>query len=278
MTPAGLLNALTRVGGVVLLAVLLYVGLVQADVLRSPFDPVVRGDVALARGNAPGLRVLFVGNSFTSWNGMPELVGDLAALDRGAERLFAVGYTAGGRQLSDAADDDELGRLLAEVRWDVVVLQEQSALLSFPRAQRLAETHPFARTLDRRIDRGGARTMLFMTWGYRDGDRANVAGDTYNEMQTRLANGYYELAEELDAAVAPVGAAWAAAVHDRPGLHLWAHDGRHPGRRGSYLAACVFYAALTGRDPAASTFTGGLPRGEAAFLQRIATQAVANRQ
>jgi hypothetical protein len=57
------------------------------------------------------------------------------------------------------------------------------------------------------------------------------------------------------------------------GLDMWAGDGRHPNRAGSYLAACTLYAVLTGRDPAGSSFTDGLPAGQARMLQRIAAAA-----
>jgi hypothetical protein len=35
-------------------------------------------------------------------------------------------------------------------------------------------------------------------------------------------------------------------------------------------AACVFYAALTGRDPTRSGFTAGIGAGQAQFLQQVA--------
>lgn len=47
-------------------------------------------------------------------------------------------------------------------------------------------------------------------------------------------------------------------------------DGHHPNVAGSYLAACVFYEALTGRDPKKSTFTAGLAQDDARFLQALA--------
>ena len=62
--------------------------------------------------------------------------------------------------------------------------------------------------------------------------------------------------------------AWAEALRRKPALDLWTDDGQHPGRKGSYLAACVFYAALTGRDPARSQFTAGIEGGQARLLQR----------
>ena len=90
----------------VVLGVSVYVGLVQSGLAPSPFDPLVRGDIALARSARPGLRVLFVGNSFTYRNGLAGMVHDLAAGDDGGPQLFAVEYAAPGWSLEDAARDN----------------------------------------------------------------------------------------------------------------------------------------------------------------------------
>ena len=262
---------LVRVFVAVVVGVVLYVLAVQAGILRNPLDPVAEGDVALARSPSPGLRVLFVGNSLTFHNSLPKLVHRLAEADAGVTPLFAVQYAAPNWRLKRAAEDDGLARLLREIRWDVVVLQEHSLSLSFSADYRREQTDPYARLISAR---GRARTLLFMTWGYRDGDRRNVPGDTYEAMQRRIAYNYRDLAEELSARVAPVGLAWAEALERRPGIDLWWRDGRHPAKRGSYLAACVFYAVLTGRDPTGNAFTGGLDQDEARFLQDVAHDVV----
>jgi len=262
----------------VVLGVSVYVGLVQSGLAPSPFDPLVRGDIALARSARPGLRVLFVGNSFTFRNGLARMVHDLAVYDRGGPQLFAVEYAAPGWSFEDAANDDGLTRLLQDVRWNVVVLQEQSQLLSFAREEWQRETYPFARALQNEITRDGAHTLLFMTWGYKRGDQHNWPGDSFAGMQGRLSEGYSALAAELRASVAPAGLAWAEALRQRPGLDLWESDGKHPNRHGSYLAACVFSGILTGRDPVRSTFTAGLQPSDARFLQGVAHAIVQETQ
>ena len=93
-------------------------------------------------------------------------------------------------------------------------------------------------------------------------------------MQAALAEGYDDLGRRLHASVAPVGLAWAEALRTRPDLSLWEGDGRHPSKLGSYLAACVFYAMLTHRDPRESGFTAGLSSSEARYLQKAAAKIV----
>jgi hypothetical protein len=274
-----LARAIAAVGVVLALLLTVYVGLVQSGLVRSPFGPVVGGEIALARGDRAGLRVLFVGNSFTASNAMPELVHELAEADDDPLRIFSVSYTAGGWSLRRASQDAGLTALLQEVRWDVVVLQERSFIPSLPAARRHEEMHPYARALDAKIVHGGARTMLFMTWGYEGGDEATVSGDTFAAMQSRLEDGYSELATELSSSVsvAPVGLAWAEALRRDPELELWARDGQHPSRAGSYLAACVFYTLLARREPAGSKFTAGLHPATARLLQRSASDIAASR-
>jgi hypothetical protein len=254
-----------------LLGVLVWWGLIQLGLARNPFAPVTSGELALARSDRPGLRVLFVGNSFTAENSLPELVYRLSASDKGARRVFAVGYTAGGSTLRRASHEGSLTRLLRKVRWDVVVLQEQSRIPSLSVSVRYREMVPAALTLETKIRDAGAEPLLFMTWGYKSGDGS---GDTYSAMQARIAAGYEDLAEQLHARVAPVGIAWEHALQREPGLQLWAGDGRHPSLAGSYLAACVFYGELTGRPPTRIVYLAGLPSREARFLQNVAADVV----
>ena len=100
-----------------------------------------------------------------------------------------------------------------------------------------------------------------------------------------LSLSYAACAELIDAQVAPVGRAFAAVCERVPEIGLYADDHSHPSLAGSYLAACVFYAALLGANPV------GLPReitladqepmvldvAEARLLQEIAWAHVAPR-
>ena len=250
-----------------LLGVSIYAALIGVGLVRSPLAPVAAGDLELARSNHQGLRVLFVGNSLTFENDLPGLVQKLGG---GRTRIFAGSFTAPGWQLSQFADDHRLERLLHDVRWDVVVLQEQSQIPSFPEEDRAREFTPSVEKLADEIRRSGAQPLLFETWAHRTGDRRNVSGDTYAAMQERVVAGDLEAARAARTAIAPVGEAWKAALERRPQLGLWSSDGTHPSRAGSYLAACVFYAMLTRRSPVGNPFTAGLQPSLARFLQRVA--------
>ena len=191
----------------ILLLAVAYVALVQADLIRSPLDPSIRGEIELARSTEDGVRVLFVGNSFTYSNDMPALVRDLAAADQGAPRIFAVQYAAPNWGLEPASADDGLDRLLREVAWDVVVLQERSGLPSLLADARAEKMDRFVYDLSARIEATGAETVLFMTWGYENGDDGKFRADTFSDMQARIARAYSELGRSIGAAGAPGGPA-----------------------------------------------------------------------
>jgi hypothetical protein len=208
-----------------------------------PYGPQARGDLELARSDRPGQRVLFVGNSLTYYNDMPAMVGRLARGDAAAPRLFVVRYTAPGWDLRRASRHDGLRALLDDVNWDHLVLQERSTVAD-----------PFVHELHERVARNGGRTTLFA---------AGAAGPEK----------YGELARELPASLALVDYAFHEATSKSPGLNLLADDERHPNRAGSFLLACLFYATLTGRDPANSVYSAGLEPAQAELLKGAAWDA-----
>lgn len=222
---------------------------------------------AAAFAGDPPRRVLFVGNSYTA-RSRKHIRKTVASLGLKTELAF---ITPGGCTLARHAKNEETVAKIVSGGWDVVVLQEQSQIPSFPPAQTARMMYPAARRLDKHIGKAGAQTVFFLTWGRDKGDRRNRADDTFEKMQQRLTRGYSRIARELDAAVAPCGPAWAAA---RDKHELYAPDGSHPAIAGGYLNACVFAAVVFGRDPAAITYTGGLDPAAARELRTIAAQAV----
>jgi len=213
----------------------------------------------------PDLRVLFVGNSYTYCNDLP---GTLARLGAGAAPPTAIEAehcTRGGWSLQQHWKSGEAAAQIRAGGWDVVVLQDRSTGPIESPGPESMKLH--AARFDEEIRRAGARTVFYMTW----------AREHRPEMIEALAREYNARAAELGATVAPVGRAWQAAFAARPGLVLHVEDRSHPNELGTYLAACVFYATLTGRDPRGLA-NGGLADvtdADAAFLQQIAWQTVA---
>jgi len=221
------------------------------------------------------LRVLFVGNSYTFVNDLPGVVQHLASAAGERLRLEAVLECPGGATLKQHWDSGRDVALLRESHFDWMVLQDQSEEPSFDRAQLETDLYPYVAKLVAAGRETGTRAMLFLTWARRDGDTANVHGDTYVAMQGRIVAGYETVAARLQVPVAPVGLAWQRALASSPGSSLWASDGSHPSLAGTYLAACVIYDALYGHSPAGNRFTAGLDGRIAATLQGVAADTVA---
>jgi hypothetical protein len=236
----------------------------------SPVSPL---PTSLAAARTPcdaGACVLFLGNSFTFANDLPQI---FAALAASGGHDVEVGISAqGGWTLADHASSPMTLNMLEGKAWDYVVLQEQS-LIPAVAAQRQARMLPAASQLEAGIRAAGAEPLLFLTWARRDGLPSAGFGD-YGQMQAAIELGYLTVAEELQAAVAPVGTAWQQAAGQEPPIELWQVDGLHPTKAGSYLAACVFYAAIMGESPRGLPYTAGLSQDTAQTLQVIAAEIV----
>jgi len=132
--------------------------------------------------------------------------------------------------------------------------QEQSQVPTIP-YYRENSMYPSARFLDSLISQNEAQTLFFLTWGRRHGGQQMINGYVsypfvdFFQMQDTLNIAYLGIAQELNAAVAPVGMAWAQAVTLNPQAELWQEDNSHPTLQGSYLTACVFYATLFNSSP-----------------------------
>ena len=258
----------------VLLGLLAFQGLTRAGlVTRMAAYQVDEAALARAEAPGPGLRVLFLGNSFTYFSDMPAMVARLAATGpAAAEPLLAVSYTPGGQRLEQDAGNQTVERLLHAADWDVVVLQEQSWRLSEDETSWRADTEPYAMRLNAEIQEIGAKALVYETWGYRYG---LFEGDSYAQMQARLTRGNALLAMDLHANVAPAGRAFAAALH-RAGRRRSCGPAMGSTRAfvGSYLAASVLYDELYGRDPTESSYAATLDPSEAAWLRSIAARTV----
>jgi hypothetical protein len=176
------------------------------------------------------MRVLFIGNSYTYEHGLPALVSRMAAA--GGISIETAQVTYGGWTLQRHRRCRETREAIARAGWEWVVLQEHSRRPFEDRERFFRDT----RALHQLVEATGARTCLYLTW-------ARLAEP---ERQPDLTAAYLTVAGELGITVAPVGLAWERVRRERPDLALHIDDGSHPTPLGTYLAALVFTATLTG--------------------------------
>lgn len=222
-------------------------------------------------------RVLFLGNSYTYVNNLPQLIAS-AATSTG-DTLYFDSNTIGGFTLQGhASDATSLGKI-ASGNWDYVVLQEQSQLPSFEISQVESEVFPYARFLDSAIVANNpcAETVFYMTWGRKNGDASNCTlwppVCTYQGMDSLLNLRYTMMADSNNAILSPVGAVWHYIRHNFPSIELYSADESHPSLAGSYAAACCFYTALFRKDPTLISFNSSLNTNDAANI-RIAAKII----
>ena len=218
--------------------------------------------------------VLFLGNSFTEVNNLPDVFFQLAT--KAGKIVYTDKVAPGGFTLNQHSVNTASLQKIQERHWDYVVLQEQSQIPSFI-PQRETLMYPYAIALDSTIHSNFlcTRTVFFMTWAHKNGNLGLPPGsDTYEAMQQRLRSGYMTIADSLDAAVAPCGWAWRYVRQNHPSIELYSSDDYHPAMEGTYLAACTFYAALFQSSAIGIGYYAGLSAGDAAILQSAASQIV----
>lgn len=183
------------------------------------------------------MRILMLGNSFTFYNDMPQMLAKLT----GAE---VAAHTRGGAWLSEQLNPEtEMGQrtltALEQEQWDYVVMQEQShgaitAQESFLKS---------VAALCEKARAAGAVPVLYATWAYaRDCDRLAALGLGYDEMARKLNEAYHLAAEQNDALVAEVGMRFHEAAD---ALELYTEDRKHPNPVGSLIAAKTLASVIT---------------------------------
>lgn len=231
-------------------------------------------DCSNLQANESCTRVLFIGNSYTYVNDLPNTFANLA---RAGGHQTEVGMSAqGGWMLSDHVKSSDTISMINAKKWNFVVLQEQSEVPSIQQS-RTQEMYPAARVLVGDVRQVGAVPIFLITWAYRAGLPANGMPN-YESMQAQIDNGYLITAEALGAPVAPVGNAWQAVRDQYPQINLWQDDGSHPAPEGTYLAACVFYADIFRQSPEGLSYQANLPTATAQALQKVAADTVFNGQ
>ena len=177
----------------------------------------------------------------------------------------------GGMTLERHWQEDRTHQILKSKAWDYVVLQEQSKLgmpVIIDRDIYFGQTDLFfnyARKFDAEIKEAGAKTVFFMTWSVK----------SRPEEQEILTYAYSNIAQELNATVAPVGLVWDA-LRKTDQFDLYDVDGSHPSAHGSYLVAATMYATIFKEDPTGLSGVIAGRRLTSSGASTLATQELVN--
>ncbi len=279
------------------LTFLMIISSISVNLLLPKESELLPPEVIFDSGNN-SLEVLLMGNSYTQGNNLDSLSESMFQNDVSNANVDQL--SGGGLNLDDHANrvqtsGDQWNTTLNSGNWDWVVLQDQSQIPSFPTTEQYWQNSKNgAIILNDVIKDNGGETVFLMTWGRRDGDSQNqLRNPDFLTMQDNLEAGYLMYAENVSTTsrpvwIAPVGLAFKHIYDDVVAsggtpetagssfYELYSSDGSHPSLSGSYLAACVIYATITGSNPVGHNGPNGLSASRILELQEAAAATVFN--
>jgi PKD repeat protein len=230
------------------------------------------------------LSVLFLGNSYSSYNNLPQLVQSLSS--SAGKTLIIDSNMPGGMTISGHVNNATSIAKISQGNWDYVVIQEQSQIPSID-YYRYNEMYPAMTDLKSLIEQYNpcAKIITYMTWGRQYGGQQCGPGATYcspvfvdfNHMQDSLTSAYLEISEQLNIQCAPVGLTWQNILNDTT-LILHSNDNSHPNIDGSYVAALTIYSSIWKQPSNGITFNAGLTQSRALYYQQMSDNTIFNSQ
>jgi hypothetical protein len=228
------------------------------------------------------LSVLFIGNSYTSANNLPQLVQSLST--SAGKTLNIDANMPGGYPMSSHLSDATTISKISQGNWDYVILQEQSQIPTID-FYRYNDMYPAITDLKALIEQYNpcAKIITYMTWGRRlGGQQCDPSGThcspvfvNFNHMQDSLTSAYLEISKRLNIQCAPVGVTWQNILNDTT-LVLHSGDNSHPNIAGSYVAALTIFSSIWKQNTSGLTYTAGLSSQLAQYYQSKSDSTIFN--
>lgn len=217
--------------------------------------------------------VLFIGNSITYFNNMPQTFESIANSKGNPTKVTL--YAPGGTGFVNHVNDARVFNHFKKGDWDYIILQpgsNESPGYSFPISQTLSR----ARVLIDSIKAyNQCVNILFyeISYGVWGSSSSNLV--TYNNTMTAIKSNLTLLADSTFSFFAPVGEAFRTAWNANQSEMLWGGVGDiHPNDKGSYIAACVFYSTIFQQPSLGSLVTSTLTRADSRRFQTLADSIV----
>lgn len=227
-------------------------------------------------------RVLFIGNSFTYYNNMPQIFEQLAL--QGNHPVKIMQHTPGGVSVGDISqgsmahmNNPLVYQYIRNNTFDFLVLQDNQGRFVldygvFPSASLVVKGHKMIR--DSLLHYSPcAQVLWFAGWGWKNGMLPFSATGT--GIIDRIYQNYTVLMDSAGHTIAPIGAAWKKLVATTSTLNLWDLDDAHPSYIGSFLTADVIYSSIFKTSALESAYTSTvLSAFNDSLLKTIAFQTV----
>ena len=227
-------------------------------------------------------RVLFIGNSYTGVNKLPDV---FVGVVKGSGRQAPVvkSSTPGGRTLKQHLAIAGSMKLVDEGGWDVVVLQGQSqepAIAEKDESVRKDFQESAAALCVRvRAKSPKAKIFFYETWArhadyWKAAKKGPDVGADPKEMQARLRKWYGVVASDNGATFVPCGDAWELNYASAAPVRLHTADHSHPEFVGTYLNALIFFGKIYDVKAPAPNWNGKLDDAQAKLMQGYAAQVL----
>ena len=183
-----------------------------------------------------GVRVLFVGNSLTYYNDVPELVYQISRMSENAKEFEVEMLAAGGVSIAQHLEGGHLLRYLAEGNFTFVVFQDIGGWpicpAEFPGC---SESVASIEKVSELIRNEGAEPVWYSTY------------QRIPAIQVALSDKARQIASRLGIRLADVGAAWTH-YESIAGIGTPFLEDGHPNEVGSLIAAATIFQAIAGES------------------------------
>jgi len=226
--------------------------------------------------------VLFLGTNLTAENNLPRMVKKLAKSM--GDSLFYLTMAPYDFDFQRQCSDKSTKAILNDFKWDYVVLQESGWRNALPPSMTDSMSFIWADSLKQiiRVNNPSAQLILFVTNGFINGvkpidsnwAKTDPEVSSYKGMQKRINQNCFNLANRIDAQIAPCGILWDICLDYDSTLTLHLTDLINPSINGSYLSACTIYSTIFKRKLDNAYYPLEITEDDARFFQNTVSEAL----
>ena len=225
----------------------------------------------IVRAQNNSKKILFIGNSITYFNDMPNLFKEIS--NSKGKNVIVDSHTPGGTGFVDHVDNPTVYGLFKNNTWDAVVLQPgsgesagatSSVNVSIIRGKKMMDS----------IQKYSPCAKVFL-YQIPYGVPTSTAYNTYFSVQTRIRDSVTKMADGLRVPFVPAGECTRMHYAAQQDLLLHSSFGDiHPNLNGSYLVAAAMFATIFQENVSGSNYFGGVSAVNAQNFLSIADDVV----
>jgi hypothetical protein len=218
-------------------------------------------------------KVLFIGNSMTYFNNMPDIFSGIAQSK--GRTIQTVQHTPGGTGFVDHVSNSTLYDIIRSNIFDKVVMQPgtgESGGASFP----VSITAQRGNRIKDSIKKYSPCAQIFL-YEISNGIASANAYPNYYITQQKIRDSIHKMSGLMQIPMIPAGEAAKKHYQSTQDLRLHSSYGDvHPNLNGSYLIASAIYASIYQENISQSSYLAGVSQADAGYFQGIADDVVLN--